>query len=347
MRIHEIIRQKRKAQSLTQEQVAAYLGVSAPAVNKWENGHTYPDITLLPALARVLKTDLNTLLSFQEDLSDAEVAQFVQQVDETVEENGYETAFQMAMDKIHEYPTCEKLMYAVVLYLNGALLLSGVPEPERYEETLVAFYERLSASGHAEIRETATMMLISHHRKRKNYAKAEELIRTLPSSLVDPQEQLAILYTEQGRYGDAAPMWERRVLNGVTEIQTALLSMLEIAVQENRMQDADCYAEIYEQASKLFHVSSWVPYTAKLQLSILRQEKETCLDALQSILAAMREGWQPQTSPLYRHLGGGNPDTLSERLRERIQQERENGSDFSILADMPAYQQLLQELKRA
>ena len=64
MQIHQIIREKRKALGLTQEQVAERLGVSTPAVNKWEKGSTYPDITLLPALARLLETDLNTLLSF-------------------------------------------------------------------------------------------------------------------------------------------------------------------------------------------------------------------------------------------------------------------------------------------
>ena len=46
---------KRKELSLTQEQIAELLGVSTPAVNKWEKGSTYPDITLLPALARLLK----------------------------------------------------------------------------------------------------------------------------------------------------------------------------------------------------------------------------------------------------------------------------------------------------
>ncbi len=62
MKINHMIREKRKALSLTQEQLAALLGVSTPGVNKWEKGSSYPDITLLPALARVLKTDLNTLL---------------------------------------------------------------------------------------------------------------------------------------------------------------------------------------------------------------------------------------------------------------------------------------------
>ena len=38
MKINQMIRQKRKESSLTQEQIADYLGVSTPAVNKWEKG---------------------------------------------------------------------------------------------------------------------------------------------------------------------------------------------------------------------------------------------------------------------------------------------------------------------
>ena len=38
MKINQIVREKRKALSLTQEQVADFLGVSAAAVNKWEKG---------------------------------------------------------------------------------------------------------------------------------------------------------------------------------------------------------------------------------------------------------------------------------------------------------------------
>ena len=44
-------------------------GVFASAVNKWENALNYPDITLLPTLARTLGVDLNTLLSFREDMT--------------------------------------------------------------------------------------------------------------------------------------------------------------------------------------------------------------------------------------------------------------------------------------
>ena len=94
MKINQIIREKRKELLLTQEQIAEYLGVSTPAVNKWEKGNTYPDITLLPALARLLKTDLNTLMSFSEDLTDLEIENFVNEVDKIVQEQNYEAAFQ-------------------------------------------------------------------------------------------------------------------------------------------------------------------------------------------------------------------------------------------------------------
>ncbi len=38
MRTGEIIRKYRKEQNMTQEDIANFLGVTAPAVNKWENG---------------------------------------------------------------------------------------------------------------------------------------------------------------------------------------------------------------------------------------------------------------------------------------------------------------------
>ena len=51
MKMNEAIRYFRLQNHLTQEQVASRLGVTAPAVNKWEKGTSCPDITLLPAPA--------------------------------------------------------------------------------------------------------------------------------------------------------------------------------------------------------------------------------------------------------------------------------------------------------
>ena len=80
MKLNETIRRLRRAKGLTQEQVAQALGVSGPAVNKWERGACCPDLALLAPLARLLDTDLNTLLSFREELTGAEIAAFTEEL---------------------------------------------------------------------------------------------------------------------------------------------------------------------------------------------------------------------------------------------------------------------------
>ncbi|CUH93624.1 helix-turn-helix domain-containing protein [Herbinix luporum] len=67
------IRQERKKQSLTQKDLGEAVGVSDKAVSKWERGLSFPDITLLSALADVLDVSIVELIQgerFQEDKVD-------------------------------------------------------------------------------------------------------------------------------------------------------------------------------------------------------------------------------------------------------------------------------------
>lgn len=47
---------------MTQEDVAEFLGITPQSVSKWERGESYPDITLLPALANIFETSVDLLL---------------------------------------------------------------------------------------------------------------------------------------------------------------------------------------------------------------------------------------------------------------------------------------------
>ena len=55
----------RKAQAVTQEQLAEKLGVSNRSVSRWENGNTLPDFSLMQTLAVVLNVSLAELLAGQ------------------------------------------------------------------------------------------------------------------------------------------------------------------------------------------------------------------------------------------------------------------------------------------
>lgn len=59
------IAELRRKKNMTQEELAAELGVTPQAVSKWENDLSCPDITLLPQLARLFGVTIDELLGNQ------------------------------------------------------------------------------------------------------------------------------------------------------------------------------------------------------------------------------------------------------------------------------------------
>ena len=62
-KIGKFISRQRKAQNLTQSQLAEILGVSTNAVSKWERGVCMMDMSLLKPLSEVLGITVNDILS--------------------------------------------------------------------------------------------------------------------------------------------------------------------------------------------------------------------------------------------------------------------------------------------
>ena len=63
LNLGSVIKQLRTEQSVTQDELAEYLGISYQAVSKWETGTSLPDITLLPKLASFFGIRIDELFS--------------------------------------------------------------------------------------------------------------------------------------------------------------------------------------------------------------------------------------------------------------------------------------------
>ncbi|MBO4933344.1 MAG: helix-turn-helix transcriptional regulator, partial [Clostridia bacterium] len=62
LNIGQNIRTLRRAADMTQDELAVKLGVAFQTVSRWENGGTYPDMELLPAIAGVFGVTVDHLL---------------------------------------------------------------------------------------------------------------------------------------------------------------------------------------------------------------------------------------------------------------------------------------------
>lgn len=182
MSIGDTIRKYRKELKITQEQMANQLGVSAPAVNKWENGSSYPDISLLAPLARLLNIDINELLSFEEVLSDQEIITFINQLSDNITTKGFEDSFQEAKNLIMRYPNSNKLKLWSAQIFNGYLVmkLQEVPDASKYEKQITSWIEQVAFCSDTELAKSAQMSLAQSFMKEKKYEEAQKLLDKIP-----------------------------------------------------------------------------------------------------------------------------------------------------------------------
>ena len=68
-KIGQFISELRKSKQMTQKDLAAKLNLTDKAVSKWERGLSYPDISLLPAIADVLNVTTSELLNGEKSSS--------------------------------------------------------------------------------------------------------------------------------------------------------------------------------------------------------------------------------------------------------------------------------------
>lgn len=305
MKINHIIRSKRKAKNLSQEDLATRLGVSRPAVSKWESGQSYPDITLLPALARMLETDLNTLLSFREDLTREEVGKIVNQVGEAGYDKGFEAAYAMAMENIREFPKSYDLIYSLALVLDGGLLIYPLDREANinlYKEETVKLYEEALKSDDLEIKSRAVESLLVKCVEKEDFSRAQKLLDLLPDIQNNKNLLSANMYRAKKDYNKAYELYERELLRSINKVQALLLNLMDLAAIEKEMEKMEVYGDILTRTGELYELSKYSGYIGKLQLSMLEEDLDDTIKYGNLLLESMDETWDTDNTSLYRHL---------------------------------------------
>lgn len=196
MNIGTVIRTYRKEKNMTQEEMANRLGVTAPAVNKWEKGNSYPDITLLAPIARLLNISLDTLLSFQEELTEEEITQIIMEADQRLKTESYEEVFQWAKQKIETYPNSLMLIWQLAVILDAQRMFQGISDEA--EQCLTYF----SAQNPERKRKQATIYSKTN-RRQEAYKTFEELMFQELQTLSMAISHLSCLAIEDENYKKA------------------------------------------------------------------------------------------------------------------------------------------------
>lgn len=119
---------KRREMGITQEELAAYMGISKASVSKWETGQSYPDITLLPHLGAYFNVSIDELMGYSPQLTPKAIQALYQQLAEDFGRLPFETVVANCRTEIKKYYSCFPLLLQMAILFINHHMLAADPE---------------------------------------------------------------------------------------------------------------------------------------------------------------------------------------------------------------------------
>ncbi|MBQ7300387.1 MAG: helix-turn-helix transcriptional regulator, partial [Clostridia bacterium] len=141
--IGETIRALRRERDITQEALAAMLGVTSQSVSQWENGRTMPDITLIAPLAHIFDVTADLLLGIDIHSKTAQIDALYDEMYAVAASGDQVRAITLADAALAQYPSSYRLMD---FYANEVWLYNHMCDPavqKMQEERALSYLERV------------------------------------------------------------------------------------------------------------------------------------------------------------------------------------------------------------
>lgn len=302
MQIGEVIREYRKRKNMTQVEIANRLGVTAPAVNKWENGNSQPDIMLLAPIARLLNITLDTLLSFQEELTIEEINGIVYELDIKLKEETYEAAFQWAKGKIEEYPNCEQLIWQMALILDAWRLSKDIPDSDKYEGYINDCYVRALDSEDENIRNLAADSLFGFYSRKEQYEEAEEYLSYFSSQNPERKRKQAFIYSKTNRINEAYKAYEELLFSGYQMINMVFQSIYVLAMEDKDGEKAYRLTQKQRELANIFEMGEYHEASCRLDLVTAEKDVEATIETMEKMLTSIDTICDFTKATLYEHM---------------------------------------------
>ncbi|MFV0552215.1 MAG: helix-turn-helix domain-containing protein [Anaerorhabdus sp.] len=345
MRINEIISTKRKELGFTQEQVATYLNVSTPAVNKWESGKSFPDISLLPALARLLKTDLNTLLSFQEDLSDLEIATFANELGDDIFKNEFVSIYEKAIAKIREFPNNDRLKYTLVTILLGAINFNEPSNKEEYLSELNELLIQCVDSKDLQISNFPLHMLAINACRAENYQEAEEYLNKIVDFSIDKEVLEVTILSNEKKYDEALEKLETKVLAEAVKTQNLMMQSVNLLAEVERYEEAEYFFNTLMKYTECFNLMPTNAYLAEYRIAVKKQDKTRAIAAFTKVIENMTKPWNLEGSILYANVKFKENSLFSNNQIKAIISTLEKDEELAFIRDTPEFKEIMEKFK--
>ncbi|WMJ90274.1 helix-turn-helix domain-containing protein [Anaerocolumna sp. MB42-C2] len=343
MQIGEVIRENRKRKNMTQEEMANRLGVTAPAVNKWENGNSQPDIMLLAPIARLLGISLNTLLSFQEKLTADEINNFIYEAEAKLKTDGYDKVFLWARGITEQYPDCEQLIWQMAVVLDAWRLIKDIPNAEEYDNYINNCYVRALESQDENIRNRAADSLFGFYARKEQYERAEEYLNYFSRENPERKRKQAYIYSKTERVNQAYKEYEELLFSGYQMMSMVFGSIYILVMQDNDKEKAYSLAVKQKQLAEVFEMGEYHENSSMLEWVTSVKDVDKTIDTMEQMLNNIDKICDFTKSALYEHMNFKEVSRdFGNELHENLLNCFQNEETYGYMKDNLRWQKLVE-----
>jgi transcriptional regulator with XRE-family HTH domain len=200
IKIGSIIATKRKERGITQEELANHLGVSKPAVSKWESEQSYPDILLLPILASYFDITVDQLIGYEPQMSKEDMRKLCYRLTQSFTKEPFDKVYGECEDYLRKYFSCWQLQFQIGTMLINRCNLAGTMErtTEILEEALELFVRIEKHCDEAHLAKLSIQMQAVCHMSLGRPQEAIDLMENQTAPLMNPESILVRAYQMKG-----------------------------------------------------------------------------------------------------------------------------------------------------
>lgn len=343
MQIGKVIRTYRKQKDMTQEEMANRLGVTTPAVNKWENGVSQPDIALLAPIARLLGISPNELLSFHEELSNDEINNIIKELDTKLETEDYAAVFLWAENILHEYPNCNQLIWQVALVLDVRRLTKNVENAEQYDAPIIRYYQTVLEDDDPQIKKNAADSLLGFYIRKEEYDKAETYLQYFSQD--DPVRKLkqAAIYKHKGMEEDACKLCEELLFSEYQIFSQAFSMLYLISMQKEDYKKAKRYLDKQREAARIFEMGKYNEISGYLDFFAAQKDVAQTIKVVKELMSNIETIGDFKNSFLYGHLAyKPQEQSFYDKLRKDLLDNFRKDEGLAYMKDCEEWERVLQ-----
>ena len=170
IRLGEKIRSLRKERDMSQETLAAALGVGFQAVSKWENQASMPDVGMIPAVASFFGVSTDELFDFNRYETEEKVMEICRRA-WAVRDEHPEEAEAILREGLKQYPGDD-------IILNN--LLCVIPVPERAGEAISICQALTEGTKYDDVRLDAWRIMAQAYESLGEYAMMKSALDHIP-----------------------------------------------------------------------------------------------------------------------------------------------------------------------